>query len=174
MSKTDAVLKIDKPHFSIEVYEDFFKLDLKGTLKNEIEEAFENKPILKETLGGVFGVFVPLHIHLRDIDMVDMDKTGKVKIKIPRRRDVTISLDPKNAKKLVDKLNQLIPKEKDKELRRVIKEKKGKLKLTERGQKIERAPVIASTSFPVPEPQGVLEEEKEAEEEIEEEEEEKD
>jgi len=124
MSETTVILEIDKPHFTIRLYKNMLKIDLKGTLKNEIEEALENKPSLRETLGHILGIFAPLHIRLCDIDKVKMEKTGNVKIILPHHRDVVIPLETRYAKKLVDKLNELIPEEKEKELERIMGEQK--------------------------------------------------
>jgi len=124
MSETTVILEIDKPHFTIRLYKNMLKIDLKGTLKNEIEEALENKPGLRETLGHILGIFAPLHIRLCDIDEVKMEKTGNVKIVLPHHRDVVIPLETRYAKKLVDKLNELIPEEKEKELERIMDEQK--------------------------------------------------
>jgi hypothetical protein len=62
MPTANTVLEVEDPHFTIRLYEDLLKIDLKGSFKNEIEEALENKPVLKETIGRVLGIFVPLHI----------------------------------------------------------------------------------------------------------------
>lgn len=53
-----------------------------------------------------------------------MAETGGTKIQLPHHRDVVIPLEPKEAKKLVDKLNQWIPEAENKELERIIKEHK--------------------------------------------------
>jgi hypothetical protein len=172
MPGTTGVLEIDKPHFSVRLYENLLKIDLKGTVKNEIEEAVENKPLLRETIGSILGIFVPLHIHLSDIDSVHMDETGKVKIHLPRHRDIMIPLEPRDAKRLIEKLNQLIPKEKAKELERVMEERKLR-KIVEEEREMERAS-FTSGAFPIPQPLGVLEKEKEAEEKIVEEQEKQD
>lgn len=164
MPETTVVLEIDKPHFTVRLYENLLKMDLKATVRNEIEEALENKPILKETIGELLGIFVPLHVRLSDIDSVHMDETGKVKINLARHRDIAIPLELKDAKKLVGKLNQLVPKAKEKELDRVIKEHKLR-KIAEEEEEIERTP-FTSGAFPMPPPQGVFEKEKEAEEKI--------
>jgi hypothetical protein len=124
MSETTAVLDIEKPHFSVRLYENMLKIDVKETVKYEIEEALENKPLLRETIGHILNVFVPLHIRLCDIDSVNMDKTGKVKIHVSHHRDVTIPLETKEARILVEKLNQLIPEAKRKELERLMSEEK--------------------------------------------------
>jgi Ser-tRNA(Ala) deacylase AlaX len=122
MSERTAVLDIEKPHFTVRLYDDILKIDVKGTVKNEIEEALENKPRLRETIGHILSVFVPLHIRLCDIASVNMDETGKVKIDVTHHRDVTIPLETKEAKKLVEKLNQLIPEAKRKESERIRRE----------------------------------------------------
>jgi hypothetical protein len=123
-----AVLEVDNPHFTIRLYENLLKIDLKGSFKNEIEEALENKPILKETFGSVLGIFVPLHIRLTDIKSVHMDETGKIKVKLPLHRDTVIPLEPEDAKRLLDKLNQLISNAKKKERDRVLSERARHLK----------------------------------------------
>jgi hypothetical protein len=168
MSKPIEILTVEKPHFTVRVYENMLKIDLKGSVKNDIEEALENAPVLRETIGNVLEIFNPLHVHLSDIDSVEVDKMGKVKIKLPRHRDVVIPLDPKEAKKLVDKLNQLIPEEKEKEIARIMKEQK--LKRIEKAEReLEKEAMLSTTatgaSFPIPPPPGVREKEKEAAEE---------
>ncbi len=121
MPKTRLVLEIDNPHFTVKLYENILQIDLKGTTKNKIEEALENKPVLRQTVGTILGIFVPLHIRLSDIDDARPDESGKVKIILPRHRDVTIPLQPGQARKLMRKLNELIPKDKKEELRRTIR-----------------------------------------------------
>ncbi len=121
--KTGAlVLEIDKPHFIVRLFSDVLKMDLKGGAKNEIEEALENKPVLRETLGAILSIFAPLHIRLSDIDSVNADEKGTVKIVLPHRRDVTIPLNPDEASKLAAKMNDLIPDAKRKEVLRVMRE----------------------------------------------------
>ncbi|MEM3578373.1 MAG: hypothetical protein QXX51_08030 [Candidatus Bathyarchaeia archaeon] len=124
MSEKSVLVEIDKPHFTVRLYEKALIIDVKGTLKDEIEEALENKPILRETLGRIIGIFAPLHIRLSDIGSVSMDKMGSVKIHLPHHRDVVISLEPKEAKRLVNKLNELIPEAKEAELERIMRENK--------------------------------------------------
>ncbi len=128
MPEAIAVLEVDNPHFTIRLYENLLKIDLKGSFKNEIEEALENKPILKETFGSVLGMFVPLHIRLTDIKSVHMDETGKIKVKLPLHRDTVIPLERKDAKRLLDKLNQLISNTKKKDLERILSKRARHLK----------------------------------------------
>jgi 50S ribosomal subunit-associated GTPase HflX len=110
MPRAIKVLEVENPHFTIRLYEDLLKIDLKGSFKNEIEEALENKPVLKETIGRILGIFVPLHIRVSEIDSVHMDETGKITVSLPHHRNIVIPLERKeNAEKLVEKLDQLIP-----------------------------------------------------------------
>lgn len=164
MSKGAEALRINKRHFTVIVYNGMLKIDLMGSLKNDIEEAFENTPLLAQTIGSILGMFVPLHVHLSDIDSVSANKKGKVSIKLPRRRDLTIPLEPKEAKRLVDKLNELIPRAKKKELKRIMKKQKTRrIEKAERELDKERMMLPpGGAQFPIPYPRGVLKEEKEA------------
>lgn len=108
MPKTITVLEVDDPHLTIRLSNNLLKIDLKGSFKNEIEEALENKPVMKETIGRMLGVFVPLHIRVSEIDSVHMDGTGKINVSLPHHRNIVISLERKeDAEKLFEKLNQL-------------------------------------------------------------------
>lgn len=84
----NLVMEIDKPYFAVRLYEDVLQIDLKGSFKNEIEEALENKPFLRITIGSLLGIFVPLHIRLSHIDSARIVNEGKVKLTlaIPQRR----------------------------------------------------------------------------------------
>jgi hypothetical protein len=134
----NLVMEIDKPYFAVRLYKDVLQIDLKGSFKNEIEEALENKPFLRITIGSLLGIFVPLHIRLSHIDSARIVNEGKVKLILPYRRDVLIPLAPKEAKRLVDNLNALIPVEKGKELERIIREHELQKMVEERGR-VERA-----------------------------------
>jgi hypothetical protein len=94
MSEKTAVLDIEKSHFTVRLYENMLKIDLKETVKNEIEEALENKPILRETIGHILSMFAPLHVSLCSIDSVNMDKTGKVEIRVRHHRKINYSRRP--------------------------------------------------------------------------------
>ena len=121
MPEANAILEVERPHFTVRLYRNLLRIDLKGSLKNEIEEALENKPIPKETIGGILGIFAPLHVRLSDIDSVRVDEAGKLKIDLPHRRDILIPLEREDAEKLADKLNELIPKAKKEEWERIIR-----------------------------------------------------
>jgi hypothetical protein len=166
MSSDTEVLRIDEPHFTVRVYENMLKIDLKGSLKNDIEETFENTPILEQTIGSILEMFIPLHVHLSEVDSVSMDEKGKVLIKLPRHRDVVIPLEPEDAKRLVDKLNELIPEAKEKELTRIMKEQRlRRIDNAENELDRERLFTTGSAQFPMPPPPGMREKEKEAAEE---------
>jgi hypothetical protein len=136
MPRTIKVWEVENPHLTIRLYEDLLKIDLKGSFKNEIEEALENKPVLKETIGRILGIFVPLHIRIREIDSVQMDATGKIKVSLPHHQNIVIPLEHKeNAEKLVEKLNKLISNAKTAKIkeRATIRRAKRKLKRKSRG-----------------------------------------
>ncbi len=127
MSRATIVLKVENPHFTIRLYENLLKIDVKGSFKSEIEEALENKPVLKETIGKILGIFVPLHIRLSDIDSVHMDKTGKINVSLAHHRDIVIPLERKeDAEKLVEKLNQLISKAETERIQEIKARRKAK------------------------------------------------
>ena len=160
MPEEQAVLVIEKPHMTVKVYQRMLKIDLRGSIRNDIEEALENTPILKQTIGSILEMFAPLHVRLCDIDSVKTDKKRNVIVKQPRHRDVVIPLTPKEAKKLVDKLNELIPAEKERELNRIIRE--NKLAARERELEKEEVPMSAGESpLRIPPPPGVFDEERE-------------
>jgi hypothetical protein len=161
MSSDTEVLRIDEPHFAVRVYESSLRIDLKGRVKDEIESALENKPVLRESIGNILAVFVPLHVPLSDIDSAQTDKKGKITIKLPRHRDVVIQLKPENAKKLVDKLNQLAPRKKEKAREQIYDEQKSQR--TDNAEREYDREALSSSQFPMPSPPGVRRIEKKAE-----------
>jgi hypothetical protein len=46
MPKTVTFLKLEDPYFTITLSNSLLKIDLRGSFKNEVEEALENKPVL--------------------------------------------------------------------------------------------------------------------------------
>jgi hypothetical protein len=109
MPKTVTAVEVEDPYFTITLSNSLLKIDLKGSFKNEVEEALENKPVLKETIGRILGIFVPLHIRVSDIDSVHMNETGKIKVSLSHHRNIVIPFERKeDAEKLVENLNQLI------------------------------------------------------------------
>lgn len=167
MEDLKLIMEIDKKNFSVMLYENWLKVEPKKSFVHKLEEALEDKPVLKDSLGEILHIFAPFHVRLSQIEKVNVDKKGNVRLAIPQHRDVTIPLAPEESKKLVDKLNELIPREKERELERYIRER-ALQKDAEREEGIERAPLGPGVAFPLPPPEGVLEAEKEAEEHIEE------
>ena len=142
MPKTITVIEVDDPHFTIKLSDSLLIIGLKGSFKNDLEEAIENKPVLKETIGKVLGIFVPLHIRVSDIDSVHLDENGKIKVSLPHHRDIVIPLEHKeDAEKLFENLNQLVSKveaEKIQEIkarRRAEKEKIQESKVRSRAER---------------------------------------
>ena len=135
MSKAITVFEVENPHFKIELYEDMLKIDLKGNFKNEIEEALENKPVLKETVGKILGIFVPLHIRVSDIDSVNMDETGKITLVLPHHRDIALPFErKKDAEELVEKLNLLISKAETERIKEVKTKRQAEKEKNQRKQ----------------------------------------
>jgi hypothetical protein len=137
MPTANTVLEVEDPHFTIRLYEDLLKIDLKGSFKNEIEEALENKPVLKETIGRVLGIFVPLHIRVSDTDSVHLDETGKINVSLSHHRNIVIPLESKEeAEKLVEKLNQLTSNALDVKIKEDIAKRRAKITLKRKSKGI--------------------------------------
>ena len=101
------------------------------------------------------------------------DRSGSVTIILPHHRDIVVPLEPKEAAKLVEKLNELIPAEKQRELERIMKKHKLQRIEKEKRRLAEEELITPATGpqMPIPEPSGVRRIGEEAEEEIEEKEE---
>jgi hypothetical protein len=113
MSQRDEVVMIiDKPHFTVKVHTSILEVDLKEGARKKLEEAVESHPHLRDSIGLLFQTIVPLDVPLKDIEAAIVDEKGRTKIVIPRRRDITIPLEPDESRRLVEKLNELIPIEK--------------------------------------------------------------
>ena len=135
MPRNTVVLEVDDPHFTIRLYDNLLKIELKGSFKSEIEEALENKPGLKETIGKVLGIFVPLHINIEDIDSVHKDEAGKIKVGLSHHRSITIPLERKeDAEKLVEKLNELTSKALDAKIKGEIAKRRAERKLKRKSE----------------------------------------
>ena len=135
MATEPVILEIKKPHFTVKLHSSLLEVDLKEGLKKDLEDVLEAKPILRDSLGFLFQTVVPLDVPLKDIESATVDKKGQVKIAIPHRRDIVIPLKKAESKRLVDKLNELIPIEKEKEIKRImISEKARKERTLERAE----------------------------------------
>lgn len=120
METEDLIMTIEKPHFTVKLHRGLLEVDLKEGVKRELEEVVEANPILRGSLGFLFQSVIPLDVALKDIESAELDEKDQVKIKIPNRRDIIVPLDPNESKRLVDKLKELIPTEKQKELERML------------------------------------------------------
>ncbi|MFQ5758681.1 MAG: hypothetical protein ACE5IF_03275 [Candidatus Bathyarchaeia archaeon] len=105
----DPVLTIDKPKFVVKLYEDTLEVDLKEGAKKEFEDVIEAHPALRKSLGFLFQTVIPSDVALSDIESVDVDDNGQLKIVIPQHRDIVIPLEFDESWKLAEKLNELIP-----------------------------------------------------------------
>jgi hypothetical protein len=112
----DIVMVIDKPHFKVVLYKSLLKVDLKEGIRSELEKALESRAAIRESIGFLFQNIIPLDVPLRNIDSVEVDKKGQVRIVIPLRKDLHIPLTLDEAEKLADKMNELIPIEKEKKM----------------------------------------------------------
>jgi len=125
MAEEDLVLVFDKPNFVVKLYKELLEVDLKKGAKKELEDFLETKPFLRESLGFLFQTVIPLDMPLKDIESATVDKESYAKIAIPHQKDIIIPLAPDESQKLVDKLNELIPTAKRKDLeKRIRKETK--------------------------------------------------
>ncbi len=118
LSEKPVLLLLDKPHFQVKLQSDILKVDLKEGARHELEKLAEARPALRDTLGWMFQTIIPLDVKLWEIEKVHADPSGKVQIVIPHRRDIHIPLDPSESRRLVEKLNELIPLEKERAIER--------------------------------------------------------
>jgi len=119
----DLVMVIDKPHFKVKLHKTLLEVDIKKGIRKELEDALESKPKIRESLGLLFQTMIPLDIPLKDIESVNVDNKGRIKIVTPLRKDIVIPLKPSESKPLVEKLNELIPIEKERALKELQAEK---------------------------------------------------
>ena len=138
MASEDLVMVIDKPHFTVRLHSSLLEVDLKEGVKKELEDVVEANPILRGSLGLLFQSAIPLDVPLKDIELVTLDKKGRVKIIIPHRKDITVPLEPNDSKTLLNKLNELIPIEKQRE--------KERISASERGEQIRHLKTLSKIS----------------------------
>ena len=134
MSSEDIVMTIKKPHFTVKLHETLLEVDLNEGARKKLEDVLEAKPAIRESLGFIFQTIIPHDVALKDIEAVKVDKKGQVQIVIPHRRDLHIPLTSTESKKLVEKMNELIGREKE----RVLKDQE-ESKKTRRALEPERA-----------------------------------
>src|SRR6266852_1933468 len=118
MPDSPIIMTFDKPHFQVKLHHDRLEVDLKEGFRAEIEKLAEARPALRASLGWVFQTIIPLDVKLYEIEKVETALTGKMNLKIPHRRDLHIPLEPAESLQLAEKLEQLIPIEKEREFLR--------------------------------------------------------
>lgn len=123
MPDKPVVFMVDKPHFEVKLLSDMLKVDLKDGARAEIDKLVGNKTALRDTLGWIFQTIVPLDVQLWQIEKVTTESSGKVNIVVPHRRDIHIPLEPLEAEKLVEKMNELIPIEKQRRMQKDMAER---------------------------------------------------
>jgi len=124
MATEDMVMIIEKPHFTVKLHKTLLEVDLKKGIKKELEDALEAKPWLRESLGFLFQTIVPLDVPLKDIESVNVDKKGHVKVTIPSRKDIVIPLKRDESERLAEKMTELIATEKERVMRDLQESKK--------------------------------------------------
>lgn len=123
MPDQHVLFLIDKPHFDVKLLPDMLKVDVKEGVRGELDRLVGNRTALRDTLGWIFQTIVPLDVHLWQIEKVTTDSSGRVNIVVPHRRDIHIPLEPLEAEKLVEKMNELIPGEKQRRIERELAER---------------------------------------------------
>jgi hypothetical protein len=139
MSTEDLVLVIDKPSFEVKLHESLLEVDLKKGARKKLEDALESSPSLRGSLGFIFQSVVPLDIPLKDIESVELDEKKQVKIRTHHQRDITIPLEASESKRLISKLEELIPLAKQREMERILASKEAKKELAREGMESKRA-----------------------------------
>jgi hypothetical protein len=119
-----VILQIKKNKFIVKLEQDVLQVDLLEGVMKELEDILETTPDLRDNLGFFFQTLVPLDVPLKDIDRVDSNENGIVKIVIPMRRDIVIPLRTSEAEQLVTKLNELIPLAKQRYVEKLIASQK--------------------------------------------------
>jgi hypothetical protein len=120
MTTEDLIMVIEKPLFTVRLHQDLLEVDLKEGAKKKLEDFVEATPMLRGSAGFLFQNVIPLDVALKDIESVELDEKGRIKIGIPHRKDISIPLEPEESKELIDKLKELILAEKKKEIERIL------------------------------------------------------
>lgn len=103
---------IEKPYLTVKLHERLLEVDFADGLRRELEGALEAKTALRETLGYLLQAAIPLDVALSEIESATIDENGHVKVAIPYRKDLIIPLGSPDSKRLVERLNELVPAEK--------------------------------------------------------------
>lgn len=137
MSKKDPAIEINTSDFQIKLHPTHLEVDLQQGTRRRLEDALNAHATLKESLGFILEHVVHMDVALKDIEKVELDSKKNVKIIIPHRRDITIPVEHEAAVKLINKLNELIPIEKQKESDRIRREYETRRQLEREGLTVE-------------------------------------
>jgi hypothetical protein len=102
------LLIIDRPNFEVKLYKDVIEVDLKTGVIKDFENLIESNPVTSKAHRLVSCPIFPSDVDLCEIDSVEVNEQGQVKLVLPWERDITIPLEPEEAYKLSKKLNELI------------------------------------------------------------------
>jgi len=105
----DPILVIDKPDFVVTLHKEWIEVDLKEGGKAKLERAIEKDPLLSKTIGYVLQSTIPSDVELCDVESVEVDGKGQLKLVIPRHVDIVLPLGVDDANKLACELKDLIP-----------------------------------------------------------------
>jgi hypothetical protein len=130
-------MKISTPTFLVKLHPTHLEVDLQKGTRKKLEDAIEAHPRLKESLGFLLQYVIHLDVALKDVEKVEFDKKKHVRIMIPNRRDITIPLEQKEAIKLINELNELIPQEKQREMDRLFRERETRRQMEREGKTVE-------------------------------------
>jgi hypothetical protein len=105
----DPILVIDKPDFVVTLHKDWIDVDLKRGGKARLEHLIEKDPLLRKTIGFVLQSTITSDVDLCDINRVEVDGKGQLKLVIPRHVDIVMALGVDDANRLAYELKDLIP-----------------------------------------------------------------
>lgn len=137
MSEKDVIMKISTPTFLVKLHSTHLEVDLQKGTRKKLEDALEAHASLRESLGFLLQHVVHMDVALKDIQNVELDKKKNLRIVIPHRRDITVPIEEKEATRLINELNELIPQEKQKEMDRLNREYETRRQLQREGKTVE-------------------------------------
>jgi hypothetical protein len=105
----DPILVIEKLDFVVRLHKDWIDVDLKEGGKAKLERAIEKDPLLRKTLGFVLQSIIPSDVELCDIESVEVNGKGQLKLVMPRHVDIVLPLEVDEANRLAEELKHLIP-----------------------------------------------------------------
>jgi hypothetical protein len=105
----DPILVIEKLDFVVRLHKDWIDVDLKEGGKAKLERAIEKDPLLRKTLGFVLQSIIPSDVELCDIESVEVNGKGQLKLVMPRHVDIVLPLEVDEANRLAEELKDLIP-----------------------------------------------------------------